>query len=98
MSYNWAVISDNAEKIEKVFSIVKDELGKENIIYDKAQPYGRRVLFADGHTFSSIKPSPYMRGVRIERVWIDEDLKQNEDVRCIVYPSLLCRLSDIVWI
>ena len=85
---HWAVIANDRTKAEIVMSQIETEIDSE-VVQRVNSPYRTEVRFTNGCILRWIKPTEAARGLKLDRMWIDESLRDTEIIRDVFLHSMI---------
>jgi len=96
MNKDWAVITDNRDKVNKIFSEIKQQ--NKEIIQEYNTKSFKSILFKDCTNLFWLNPSINVREQKPTRVWIDKDIDKTILQEKILPILLFCKKENITWI
>jgi hypothetical protein len=83
-------------KLSKVINTISNHMYEQH----RKSSDGELVVFPNNDSYFACKFSPYCRGMRYDRVFIDKDISR-EDCENMIFPKLCCstlpKNDQIVW-
>jgi len=94
----WAVITNDRTKAEKAMSQIETKIDSE-VVQRVNGSYRMEVRFTNGCILRWVKPTESARGLKLDRMWIDESLRTTEIIRDVFFHSMIhCNKENIHWI